>query len=151
MCTYNFFTGKKGSWSNTYLYINPETNTQKKKVIKESKGETECRRVLERYFKQPFPKCRPNFMNNQVTNFNLELDCYSPSLKIGCEYNGRQHYEFIPYFHKNKEAFQNQKYRDYMKRDLCAKNGIKLIEVPYTIKQGDIETFLLNEIKNMGY
>ena len=100
---------------------------------------------------------RSNFLRNSVTSddngsdFNLELDCYNEKLKIACEYNGAQHYKFIPYFHKNKDAFQNQKYRDYMKRDLCLKNNITLIEVPYNIKHEHIENYIINKLIKAGY
>ena len=147
---YRLISGESGSWSDYYFYLNPKKEDKNtKKVSRVSKGEKECRRVLENYFGKPFPNCRPNFMNNEVTNFNLELDCFCPSLNIGCEYNGVQHYKYTPYFHKNKEAFRNQQYRDYMKRELCKKNGIKLIEVPYNIKEQDIEKFILGEIKKL--
>jgi hypothetical protein len=100
---------------------------------------------------------KPNILRNSVTSddsgsdFNLELDCYNARLKIACEYNGIQHYKFTPYFHKNKDAFQNQKYRDYMKRDLCMKNNITLIEVPYTVKLENIENFIINKLLQSGY
>ena len=114
---------------------------------KDSRGEIECRRVLEKIFKRPFNKIRPNFLNNPVTdgNYNLELDCYNDDLKIAVEYSGRQHYEYTPYFHKNKEAFYNQKYRDELKKRMCKDNGIILIEVPYTVKIENIEQFLVNK------
>jgi len=140
---YLFRRGKKGTWSKSY-YI--PTNTVKKRVVpKESRGEVECRRVLRKLFNRPFNKARPDILRNPVTggDFNLELDCYDPELKIAVEYNGIQHYKFNKFFHSNKEAFENQKYRDYMKREMCLKNGIKLIEVPYTIKTEDIESYLL--------
>ena len=115
----------------------------------DSKGETECRRVMQLIFNKPFPKARPDFLNNPVTggNFNLELDCYNPELKIAVEYNGVQHYKYTPYFHKNYEAFTNQKYRDYMKRTMCRENRITLIEVPYTVKLDEIENFLRKRVK----
>lgn len=140
---YLFKRGTKGTWSKSY-YI--PTNTVKKRVVpKESRGEVECRRVLRKLFNRPFNKARPDILRNPVTGgeFNLELDCYDPELKIAVEYNGEQHYKFNKFFHSNKEAFENQKYRDYMKREMCLKNGIKLIEVPYTIKTEDIESYLL--------
>jgi hypothetical protein len=114
----------------------------------ESKGEKECRRVMEKIFKKPFPKIRPNFLRNTVTSgeengdINLEIDCYNNDLKIGVEYSGIQHYKYSPFFHKNKEAFYNQKYRDEMKRVKCRENGITLIEVPYTVKLEHIEDYL---------
>ena len=91
-------------------------------------------------------------MRNPVTggDFNLELDCYDPELGIAVEYNGVQHYKFIPFFHKNKEAFLNQKYRDDMKRRICKDNGILLIEVPYTVKTEDIKSFIQKSLMING-
>jgi hypothetical protein len=114
----------------------------------DSKGEVECRRVLEELFKKPFPKSRPNFLNNPVTGgkYNLELDCANHELKIACEYNGIQHYKYTPYFHKNKEQFQLQQYRDDMKRRICKEQGYTLVEVPYTTKITDIDNFIKTEL-----
>jgi len=160
----NFLRKKKGNYSKSKFYVIPSSgkNRNKRKRIddnsnypirntrrKESKGESECRRVLEKIFRQPFRSVRPDFLRNPVTGsrFNLEIDCYNDKLKLGVEFNGRQHYEYTPYFHRNKEHFLNQKYRDDMKRRICKENGIILIEVPYTIKNKDIESFLVKELK----
>ena len=123
-----------------------------KRPPQESKGEKECRRVLESYYNRPFPKARPNMLRNPITSDentdnNLELDCYNDDLKIACEYQGAQHYKYIPYFHKSRDAFQNQKYRDYMKREMCKKNGIFLIEVPYTVKLENINSYILERLQ----
>ena len=153
------FKKKKGTWSKK-VYYNPllskKNNLHKpqqqspyhRPPPKESKGELECRRVLQEIFKKPFYKSRPSFLNNPVTggNFNLELDCYEPTLNIALEYNGIQHYKYIPYFHRNKEAFLNQKYRDDMKRRICKENGVLLIEVPYSVKIEDIKSYILSEL-----
>lgn len=148
---YRKYIGEKGSWSNTYYYDSKFDNNNFKinRIKTESKGEIECRRVLEKIFNKPFNKARPNFLNNPVTggNFNLELDCYNEELKIAVEYNGVQHYKYVPYFHKNKEAFLNQKYRDDMKRRICKEKRIILIEVPYSVKVENIEMFIKNELK----
>ena len=151
-----FRRGNKGSWYSTYSYT-PKTKTlypkQSKDSPKTSRGETECRRVLQKYLKKPFPNCRPDFLRNPVTGgrFNLELDCYEPSLKLAVEYNGAQHYKYIPYFHKNKEAFLNQKYRDEMKQRMCRENNVNLIEVPNTIALTNIENYLVGKLKILGY
>ena len=119
---------------------------------RESSGEIECKRVIEKIFKAPFHKSRPDFLNNPVTggNNNLELDCFNEKLRIAVEYNGAQHYKFIPFFHKNKEAFHNQKYRDYMKRKMCEENGIVLIEVPHTTKIPHIENYIKSNLRQYG-
>jgi hypothetical protein len=135
--------------SDIKLYSQPVFKKQSKY---ESKGESECRRVLQKIFNKPFNSVRPDFLRNPVTgnNHNLELDCYDPELKLAVEYNGEQHYKYIPYFHKNKEAFHNQKYRDLIKRQMCRDNGVHLIEVPNTVKVGQIEQYLLNKLRNIG-
>jgi hypothetical protein len=136
--------------NNEENFPNYNNNTQEitttRKRTTESKGELECKNVLESIFNKPFNKSRPNFLKNVISGNNLELDCFNEELGIACEYNGRQHYEFVPYFHRNKETFQNQQYRDHMKRDLCRKNNIILIEVPYTIKIKDIRKYILKEL-----
>jgi hypothetical protein len=147
--------GKQGTWSSSYVYDLPgqEQVGSKQGPPKESSGERECRRVLRKIFNKPFQKCRPDFLSNPVTGdrFNLELDCYEDSLKLAVEYNGAQHYKFIPYFHKNKEAFYNQKYRDQLKRHMCQQNKVNLIEVPNTVEVPQIEGYIRNKLKMIGY
>lgn len=160
---YNWCHGKSGSWNDDVWWsFSPWTKPAKAKRIaspnqngrvRESKGELECRRVLQAYFNRPFNKNRPNFLKNPVTGgkVNLEIDCFNEALKLGCEYDGEPHFKYNPYFHKNKEAFENLKYRDYMKTVMCEQNGITLIRVPYTIKHSDIESFILDKLKRAGF
>ena len=152
LCYSIYRRNKIGTWSTTQpiLFNNFDmvSKTQKRKGG-DSSGETECRRVLEKIFNKKFDKIRPDFLRNPVTgnNFNLELDCYNDELKLAVEYQGCQHYKYTPYFHKNKEAFLNQKYRDLFKKQQCKENGIYLIEVPYTIKNKDIEKYIIIQLK----
>jgi hypothetical protein len=145
----SFFT-KRGTWSKSFYSLPDPTPKPKKST--DSKGEIICRNYLEKFFNRPFKKARPDILRNPVTdNFNLELDCYNPELNLAVEYNGVQHYKYTPFFHKTRDAFHNQKYRDYLKRDLCSKNGIKLIEVPYTVEKTEIEKYLKEKLVTMGY
>jgi hypothetical protein len=145
--------GKKGTWSTSYTYTPGRTKRSNRRPPQESKGEAECRRVLQELFKRSFPKARPDFLRNPVTggNFNLELDCFCRELRLAVEYSGQQHYKYVPYFHKNKEAFLNQKYRDDMKKRICKEHGIHLIEVPYTVKVQDIRSYLIKNLSSLGY
>jgi hypothetical protein len=153
--------GVKGSWS-TKVYYEDSDEEQEEEERKprrrrgggysgESKGEVECRRVMQKIFEKPFYKSRPRFLNNPVTfgTNNLELDCFNEELKLAVEYDGAQHYKFIPHFHKTQEAFMNQRYRDYMKEQMCKENGIVLIRVPYTVKIPDIEMYLIGKLKEL--
>ena len=61
----------------------------------------------------------------------LEIDCYIPDLKIGFEYNGKQHYEFVNIFHRDEKDLKNQIKRDKEKNKIAKKRGIKLITIKY--------------------
>lgn len=115
----------------------------------DSAGEKMCRRHLEKRLGVPFRKERPDFLKNPVTDSNLELDCFNRDLKLALEYNGKQHYEWVPKFHKTKTEFHAQKYRDEIKRRLCFENGIDLIEVPYTVSQKDIGLYIDNALEQL--
>ena len=116
-----------------------------------SKGENECRRCIELITKKQFMKIRHPKLKNPVTGSFLELDCYNDDLRLGIEYQGQQHYKYIPHFHKTKAEFQLQKYRDWIKKKLCEEEGIKLIEVPYDIKVKDIHEYLEDEYKKFRF
>jgi len=163
---YKWFGESNGTWTTKKYYEQIEIKepvvkdkSENAKFVpppaekKDSSGETECRRVLNKIFNKPFLKARPDFLRNPVTGntFNLELDCFDESLKLAVEYNGRQHYDFIPYFHKNNDRFLNQKYRDDMKRRICKEMDITLIEVPFTVEVKDIEEFIRSELRKTGY
>jgi hypothetical protein len=111
-----------------------------------SKGEAECKRVLENIFHQPFVKVRPKFLKNPLTNKNLELDLYNQNLRFACEYNGEQHYVQSKIF--NNESLADIQYRDQLKSYLCMKHNIYLVVVPYTIKHKDIESFIIKHVLN---
>ena len=161
---YNFWNGNKGTYYNNYANFldnirrypsifdvdsskrgscNDLDSTDFQKV---SKGEAECKRVVEKLFGKPFVKVRPAFLKNSITGSNLELDCYNDELKLAVEYNGEQHYKYVPKFHSSKEAFYNGKYRDDIKARLCRENGVKLIVVPYTVRHQDIESYISQRV-----
>lgn len=119
------------------------------KIGFESKGEKECRRVLEKYTGKLFSKKRPSFLRNHISGHNLELDCFNDDLKLALEYNGEQHYKYIPYFHSTKDSFYNLKYKDDIKQRLCAENGIHLIIVPYTIPFEHIEKYVKDKLEKI--
>ena len=162
VCVYH--SNKQGSWSLTYDYIPHRFDTKHKpmyqpaeifkrtpKVQKKSKGERECKRVLEHLFGMEFPTIRPSFLRNSITGRNLELDCSNDYLKLAVEYQGEQHTQYNSFMHRNKEAFWNQQYRDDMTRRLCKENGWTLIEVPHTLEINEIEQYLRDELRAHGY
>ena len=61
-----------------------------------------------------------------VVGENLRLDFYLPNYKLGLEYHGRQHREFVEHFHKDAGGFQDSQRRDRRKLELCAIAGISV-------------------------
>lgn len=119
---------------------------------KPSKGELECKAAAERIYGVPFHTIRPDWLrNNKVLkkgskngrNRNMEIDCYNEELKFGIEYHGIQHYRYVPHFHKNGISdLHDQIQRDHLKLDLCEKEGVKLIIVPFNVPVDQIENFI---------
>ena len=60
------------------------------------------------------------------------MDIFIPSLKTAIEYQGGQHYNSVK-FYGGKKAFEGTQQRDATKKELCQKNGIKLIEWKYSL------------------
>lgn len=151
---YNYKNGNTGSYSCVYNYdptVKPTHKLTKLPFAQNSKGEQACREYLERVFLKPFPNVRPAFLKNSITGHRLEIDCCNLDLRLGVEYNGRQHYEFVPSMHRTMDAFRTQQYRDEMKARLCKENGFNLIVVPYTISVSSIENYLSEKLKQLGY
>lgn len=114
-------------WNNTYSHV---ARGQWCPYCRK-KSESLCRRVFEAIFKCLFPSNR-NMIRNPETESFLELDGFNAILKLAFEYNGLQHYEFIPHFHRDSEALERQQYRDRLKHEYCALNDITLITIPHT-------------------
>lgn len=110
-----------------------------------SKLELRTKFIVERIFQRSFHKIRPDWLLNNVTEKPLEIDLYNEELGLGIECQGKQHYVFTPFFQGTKEAFRNQQYRDEIKRMLCEKKGIILIEIPYNMDENAIEPYIRSE------
>lgn len=57
----------------------------------------------------------------------LEYDVYIKNKNVLIEYNGRQHYEYVSFFHKTKKQYKQQRSRDTRKKRLAKKQGVQLI------------------------
>lgn len=165
----NYFTNKSGTYSknfkniilnnNTYDFNNnyninsdiPGNMNYMQHTDKDSRLELKAKFMLEHVFKRPFVKVRPDFLYNDVTGYNLELDLYNPELKLAIEINGDQHYKFIPFFHRNKDAFTKQRYRDEMKKWKCKEAGITLISVPYSVGEKGLQPYLFKQLRLEGF
>ena len=101
-----------------------------------SKCEKICNEIMKELFpNEMFENIQQDVMSvsNKEIISSLQLNIYSENLKIAVEYNGPEHYEFIHWYHKNEKDFIKKKNKDISKNKLCIENGIKLINVHYSL------------------
>lgn len=60
-----------------------------------------------------------------------ELDIHFQKEKIAFEFDGKQHREFTPEFHRTRSDFEAQLERDAFKRAKCSDRGIVVVTVTY--------------------
>jgi len=77
----------------------------------------------------------------------MHLDGYSESLRIAFEYQGRQHRELVPIFHKTEDDFKQRQIDDVYKKDLCKRFQITLMCVSDTLFWKDLPKYIENQIK----
>lgn len=118
-------------------------NLKKGQTIKckcsDSKGEKEIRKVLEKY-NIKF-KSEKTFKETGLYKYDFYID----PLNVLVEFDGKQHFSFIPYWHKTLNGFAEQTSRDQRKDEFALKSGIKLIRIPY-FQFDDIEEILVREL-----
>lgn len=76
------------------------------------------------------------------------LDIFIPSLSIGIEYQGRQHYEPIEYF-GGEEGYKETRERDKRKKESCKLNKVTLLEWNYQneVTHSSVNKFLMDNIE----
>jgi hypothetical protein len=117
-------------------------------ICKESKGETFISDLLRvnniEFLKQKtFEDCRGNTGVKYCRK--LPFDFYLPSFNTIIEYDGRQHFEPVIQF-GGQEGFIKMQATDKIKNTYCRKNNIKLLRIPYTTDNSEIENIILNFI-----
>lgn len=127
------FVFKYGFNKSNFKYLLYKLGFRKKSSFK-SKGE----RLIEAWLNISNVKYTPQYKvvldeiarNSKVVYIDFMI--YKGKRKIAIEYNGRQHYSFVPFFHKTIDGFNKQLRRDKLVREWCKNNNIELIEIPYT-------------------
>jgi hypothetical protein len=108
------------------------------------KSEELCREIIEKYLLEKFPKKKPKFLEG------LELDGYNEELNMAFEYNGRQHDDYIPHFHRDGvEDFERQIERDLKKYRICREMGVYLIIIPHQYEYKhpeELDAFIYSEL-----
>lgn len=115
-----------------------------------SSGRSEriVRDTLEAKTGDAWPKQRPKWLDG------LELDGYCEKLGAAFEYQGKQHYEYVPHFHRGgKEDLAKQQERDRKKYEVCVKRGVKLMLIPYKFNcydENKLKTYALDQLRALG-
>jgi hypothetical protein len=91
-------------------------------------GERICKEFFEQIFGEKFPKDYPEWLVNSRGN-RMELNGYSPKLKLAFEHHGQQHYKPRTQFIRSKAELQTRQKDDEIKRELCEQREIALIEI----------------------
>lgn len=110
---WNHMAGKRQSWCQI--------------CSKGSKSEEIARTTFRQLFGGEFAKRRPKWLVNSRGR-QMELDGYELELGLAFEYQGRQHFENVGVY-KMGNKLQQRKEDDKKKRELCAENGVLLVEL----------------------
>ena len=108
-------------------------------------NETVSRAILEHLFECSFTKIKPLWLRSE-TGHRLELDGYNEHIGLAFEYQGQQHYEYLPFFHKSYDDFKQRQYWDEHKRKVCESQEVKLLEIPYWIESSAIQEFIYDAL-----
>lgn len=103
------------------------------------KTEKQVKQLLETKLDIIFTKTRFKYNGNRY-----EFDGYNEEHKIALEYHGEQHYIYPNHWHKTEELFKAAQQRDKDKEQYCKDNDIKLIIIPYTIK--DLDNYIITQV-----
>lgn len=112
----------------------------------DSINERTARRCMEEATGWKFPKCRPSFLKGRGKQ-PMELDGFNIKHRLGFEYQGQQHYLLMRHWGGNT-ALAAQRRRDDRKRHLCHYHGVRIVRIPYWIR--DIEVFVLTKLQQYG-
>jgi len=76
---------------------------------------------------------------------NVSWDFWIPHQKMAFEFHGRQHDEYVKFFHGTKVGFRKQKASDAKKTFIAELNDVTLI----VVREGDFKEWSLDELKEI--
>lgn len=162
LTTEEFIEKSKKKFGNEFDYSKTVYDGSKNKVIITCKKHGDFEQVAGEHIRQnrtfnPCPKCNTTngekliaiFLEKNNFNYKKEFkipgysyryDFCIPKYRILIEFDGQQHFTYIPYFHKSKSDFERQIEVDKIKNDLAKVNNYYLIRIKYTVE--DINQYL---------
>ncbi len=154
--TYDIDFSEMPVWEESSGSKNKSVVKSSKRKKKVNKSEEECRRIFQKIFKCKFKSVRPKWLANPATNKSLELDGFNPDIQtpigkgLAFEYDGRQHSQYVPHFHKmGPDEFVYQTHKDSWKDAKCKELGITLIRIPHFVVFHDLERYIRQEISRL--
>lgn len=125
---------------------------------KKNKSEERCREIFEGIFGRKFKSVRPKWLENPVTNKNLELDGFCDSIRtklgkgLAFEYDGEQHAKYNKHFHPGGPMeFIYQTKKDSWKDLRCREEGVMLIRIPHFVAFQDLERYIKTKLRKEGF
>jgi len=76
---------------------------------------------------------------------NLSWDFWVPHRRLAFEFHGRQHFEFVPFFHETKIGFRKQLTADDKKQKIADLNEVTLI----VLQEQDFTDWTVDELKRL--
>jgi len=138
---------KEHEWETAFSNI--KNNNRWCPTCSSGRSEELCRELLKARTGEDFKKVRPTWLDG------LELDGYAKSINMAFEYNGAQHYKYVPHFHRNGiEDFKAQQERDQKKYRICKQRGIQLVLIPYKFNcynPDELETFIVDQLETLEF
>lgn len=118
-------------------------------ILNSGSGCPECLNKKEKFIKSILTDHNICFEFHKCLKFNKRR--YFVDFVINdkyIEYNGKQHYEPVP-FYGGIKAFEKQQLRDEQLRTHCNDNSIKLLEIPYWLSDKEIEVIIKDFINSI--
>jgi hypothetical protein len=112
---------------------------------KTSSGEKEVKRILEKYNISYISQwMEHNCFHDKKLRFDFKVTQSGFASVI--EYHGKQHFEYVDFFHRNQKNYQLCNTRDEIKKKYCEKRKLPYLEIRYDDE--NIEKTILEFFKN---
>ena len=108
------------------------------------KSESLTRSIFETLLNCNFIKTRPDWLRTSKSQKSMELDGFNETLRLAFEYQGEYHYSYVFPGQDPPEKIQE---RDLKKLEMCKRNGVDLIQIPYKFK-GD-RSYIVSKLQEL--